>query len=173
MPIDGRSPLGEQLNTNEGLDLSRLDEDAGRLIADRMADKGVTREEAVSSLVRLGGQILDETAVVLDVELIYRGHPEVREAVADRQEAAKAKAKAEHREVKEMSVGRAITVLIVRGASSVVEQAKQKRESQPSPRPSTRHEDDEALVDIVDDIITGGAEKMRDIFGYRRRRRSR
>lgn len=162
MTIDNRSSLGRQLEVDEPLeyDLGQLDRDAGELIAARMDAKGLTREEAVTDLLNFAGRVLQETVVHIDVGPVYERHPEVRRAVEGKQQAAT-------RRGQKMGVGKALTVLIVAGAgqsgAEATGTAKQK--------PTVPRDRSEEIADGIDDIIAGGVELMRNMFGQDRRGR--
>ncbi|HTE57131.1 MAG TPA: hypothetical protein VK694_00145 [Verrucomicrobiae bacterium] len=163
MTIDGRSSLGLELEVDQPVecDLRQLDDAAGRLIVDRMERKGLSREEAMTDLLNFAGSVLKESVVHIDTGPVYAGYPEVRQAVADTQRNAAARGK-------KMGVGRALTVLIVAGAEKKTDRAAGPG-AQPSAPTRTRAEE---IAEGIDDIIAGGVDLMRGMFGKDRRDKS-
>lgn len=82
MAIDPESELGQHIFAEHPIkiDPTQLSEAAGEIVVSRMHEK-MSREEAVVRLANSGARHAADTVVVLDVNRLYDGRPELKNQV--------------------------------------------------------------------------------------------
>ena len=126
MPIDPRSSLGQNLEVANpvAIDLRQVDRAAGEELARRMVS-GKTREEALVGIINHASRLMAPDVVSIDTAVIYSVHGEVLTAVEKVQNDAQDSGKT-------LTVGNAITKLVVVGSRTIL-RPPQQEEKAPTP----------------------------------------